>query len=128
MKSIEHDLIAREREWMEAVQRKDIGALDLILAHEYAYTASGHGRWSRQRWMETLPTYDIHHFEMIEVDVRDYGEVAVVLSHYRQEASVAGTRRSGDFLITDVWVERDGRWQVVTRSSILMPESSDAQR
>ena len=31
-----------------------------------------------------------------------------------------GEPRSGEFLITDTWVKRDGRWQVVARSSIMM--------
>ncbi len=121
MTTVEQDLIALEQEWMDAVRRKDTAALDRIVGPEYAYTASGQGRWSRQRWMETVPIYDIHRFEFGEIDVRVYGDVPVVLSSYGQEASVAGERRSGDFLITDVWYQRDARWQVVARSSILMP-------
>ena len=124
MSTREHELVALEHAWMEAVQRKDLVALDRIVAPEYSYTASGQGRWPRQRWMETVTVYDIHRFSFMDVDVRDYGEFAVVLARYRQEASVAGTQRSGEFLITDVWVQRDERWQVVARSSILMPEIS----
>ncbi|MDP9353802.1 MAG: nuclear transport factor 2 family protein [Chloroflexota bacterium] len=121
MTTVEQDLIALEQEWMDAVRRKDTAALERIVGPEYAYTASGQGRWSRQRWMETVAIYDIHRFEFGEIDVRVYGDVAVVLSSYRQEASVAGERRNGDFLITDVWHQRDARWQVVARSFILMP-------
>ncbi len=124
MTTAEHELIARERAWMEAVQRKDRTALEDILAPDYTYTASGQGRWSRQRWLDTLSIYDIHHFEFVAVDVRPYGNVAVVLSQYRQDGAVGGVVRSGEFLFTDVWVRRDGVWQVVARSSILMPETT----
>jgi ketosteroid isomerase-like protein len=117
------ELAALGQGWMEAVQRKDVAALEQILASEYAYTASGQGRKSRAQWLETLPIYDIHRFEFTEVDVRDYGDVAVLISRYRQDASVGGVPRSGEFLLTDVWVRRDGRWQVAARSSILMPET-----
>lgn len=123
MIAVEDELTAAEREWMEAVQRKDLAALERIVAPEYVYTASGHGRWSRQRWMETVPIYDIHRFAFHAVDVRAYGDVAAVLAHYEQEASVAGARRSGEFLLTDVWVRRNGAWQVVARSSIMVLES-----
>jgi hypothetical protein len=92
------------------------------LAPEYVYTASGHGRWSRERWLDTLAIYDIHRFEIVEISVRRYGEIALVLARYRQDASVGGVPRSGEFLITDVWVRRDESWQVLTRSSIQMPE------
>jgi ketosteroid isomerase-like protein len=124
MSTPEHELIALEQEWMDAIQRKDFPALDQIVGPDYAYTASGQGRWSRQRWMETVPVYDIHTFEFLAIDVRVYGDVAVVLPHLRQMASVAGATRSGEFLLTDVWVRRDGRWQVVARSSILMPQTA----
>jgi hypothetical protein len=109
---------------MEAIQRKDLATLDQILGPEYSYTASGQGRWSRQRWMETVAVYDIESFTILSADVRLYGDVAVVLPHYRQTALVNGVPRSGEFLITDVWVRRDGTWQVVARSSILMPDGT----
>jgi ketosteroid isomerase-like protein len=125
----DHDaLTALEHEWMEAVQRNDLEALDRILALEFAYTASGHGRWSRQQWMETVPDYDIQHFRYDDIDVHRYGEVAVVLSRCDLEAVVAGIPRAGEFLLTDVWVQRDGRWQVTTRSSIMMPERRSIPR
>ncbi len=124
MATTEHELIARERTWMAAVQRKDLPALEGILAPEYTYTASGQGRWSRQQWLETVAIYDIYRFEFVEVDVRPYGHVAVVLSHYRQDGAVSGVPRSGEFLITDVWVRHDGVWQVVARSSILLLTSA----
>ena len=108
--------------WMEAIQRNDLEALDGILGEEYIYTASGQGRHSREDWMNTLKMYDIHQFDFLSIEIHDYGDMVVAFPHYHQEASVNGSQRSGDFLITDVWVKRDGRWQVVARSSILMPQ------
>ena len=110
--------------WMEAVQRKDLTTLEGILGPDYTYTASGQGRWSRQQWLDAVAIYDIHDFAFREVDVRRYGEVAVVLTRYWQAGAVDGVPRSGEFLITDVWVRRSGTWQVVARSSILMPEAT----
>ena len=107
------------QDWMDAVKRKDRAACELILAEEYVYTASGQGRWDRQGWLDTLPRYDLRSFELMNVDMRIYGDVAVGITHSRQEALVAGAERGGDFLITDVWIKRDGRWQVVARSSIM---------
>jgi ketosteroid isomerase-like protein len=47
--------------------------------------------------------------------VRIYGDTAIVNSLYHQNATARGQDWSGYFLITDVWVKRGGRWQVVTR-------------
>lgn len=125
MTTSKQELIDREREWMEAGKRKDMAALERIVGADYVYTASGHGRQSRERWMEIVAVYDLERFSFLDVDVRLYGDVAVVLSRYEQQATVSGARRSGEFLITDVWVRREGEWQVVARSSILLPEAAD---
>jgi ketosteroid isomerase-like protein len=53
----------------------------------------------------------------VDPQVRVYGEVAVMLTGWRQEAKMDGKDWSGDFRITDTWVWRDGRWQVVLRHS-----------
>src|SRR5438105_1859945 len=106
-------------EWMEAVRSRDMPSLDRVLAAEYVYTASGQSRVDRQRWLEMVSMYDLQTFEFTQLDVRLYGEVALVLCEYRQTGTVAGEARTGTFFITDVWVRRDRRWQVVARSAIL---------
>jgi ketosteroid isomerase-like protein len=126
MPTVKDDLIARERDWMEAGQRGDFAALERIVGPDFVYTASGQGRWTRQQWMDTARRYDLRSFAFLDVEVRPYGDVAVVYSRYRQEGFIAGAPRSGEFLITDVWVKRDGAWQVVARSSILMSGPLDA--
>ena len=44
-----------------------------------------------------------------------YGNTAVVVSRYRQTAKLGNRDASGELRITDVWVRRDGRWQIVRR-------------
>ncbi len=90
-----------------------------ILGEEYTYTASNQGHWSRQEWLDQVAIYNIQSLEFPSIEVRTYGEAAVALVECRQVATYAGAQRSGDFLITDAWVHRDGPWQVVARSSIL---------
>jgi ketosteroid isomerase-like protein len=121
MTDIAHDLAALERQWMEAVKLNDFAALEQILGDEYVYTATGQGRWSRQGWLDTVAVYDLHSIEYTELDVREYGDVAVVIASANLSATVAGEPRNGTVLLTDTWVRRDGRWQVVARSSVLAP-------
>jgi hypothetical protein len=121
MTTTDREFADRQRAWMEAGQRKDLEALERILAPEYAYTATGQGRTTRQQWLDTVAIYDLQSFEIVEIEARPYGDdVAVVLSRYRQEATLDGVPRSGEFLITDVWVKRGDLWQVAARSSIKM--------
>ena len=106
MTAAEQELITLEREWLEAIQRNDFARLERLVGPDYAYTASGHGRWTRERWMRTVAVYDIHDFAFTDVDVRLFSDVAVVLSRLQMTATVAGSTRSGEFLLTDVWVRR----------------------
>ena len=76
--------------------------------------------------MDTVPAYEVHSYELSSAVVHDYGDAAVVLADLELGATVRGEARSGDFALTDVWVRRDGRWQVVARSSIFTPQSSGA--
>lgn len=119
MNAVHQEFSRLYNEWMEAVRRRDLAWLDRVLADEYVYTATGQGRVDRQGWLRMVSVYDLQAFEFPRSEVRVYGDVAVVLCDYRQTGTVGGAVRSGNFFITDVWVQRDGRWQVVARSSIL---------
>lgn len=54
-------------------------------------------------------------FEYDEMDVQVMGDTAVTMSRTSQQASIAGQDWSATLHITDVWVRRDGEWQVVAR-------------
>ncbi|MBC7932087.1 MAG: nuclear transport factor 2 family protein, partial [Rubrivivax sp.] len=57
-----------------------------------------------------------------DLTVRLYGRVAVVSGKLKESATVAGEDWTGSYLVTDVWVNRDGSWRVVSRHASLLPE------
>jgi ketosteroid isomerase-like protein len=63
---------------------------------------------------------EVESFAYADVSVRTYGDVAVMQSRWHQRARLRGDDWSGEGLLTDVWVRRDGRWQVVARHSSLV--------
>jgi len=63
------------------------------------------------------PEYTIEEFDYLESEIHVYEETAVSNSRYRQKATYKSEDISGVFYLTDIWVKRDGRWQVVTRHS-----------
>ena len=116
---IDHeDPASREGAWLAAIRAKDLVLLESFLADEFVYTASNHGRRNRQEWLDSIADYQFNELQLVETDVTTYGDVAVVHARIRQDATLAGQVRVGVFLITDVWVKRDGRWQAVSRSSV----------
>jgi ketosteroid isomerase-like protein len=107
-----------EHEWLAAVKERDVERLERILGEEFTLTTGrpGHEVRSRAEYLEIAQDrYSIDSFEFEELEVQPYGHVAVVRSRYRQTGSMDGEDRSQAFLMTDVFVRRGGRWQVVTR-------------
>ncbi|MBA3393287.1 MAG: nuclear transport factor 2 family protein [Deltaproteobacteria bacterium] len=116
----EAEIRAAATAWAEAIQRRDVEAASRILGDEYALMAPGLGEMPRAKWLEGLPMYVVHSYEHTDVRVHVYGETAVMRSRYKQQATVFGKDRSGEMLVTDVWVKRDGRWQVVARHTSML--------
>jgi ketosteroid isomerase-like protein len=102
-------------EWSEAIFTRDVAAAGRFLGAEYALMAPGLGEMPRAQWLALLPEYVVHAYEFHDVRLNAYGDVVVMRSRYSQRATVAGQDRSGSLWITDVWVNRDARWQVVAR-------------
>lgn len=111
----EAEVRAASAEWSEAIKRQDAEVADRILGAEYALMAPGLGEMPRAQWLAFLPQYVVHSYAFTDVKIHVYGETAVMRSRYTQDATVGGNDRSGEMLVTDVWVKRDGRWQVVAR-------------
>jgi hypothetical protein len=109
-----------ERRLMEAARQRDVDFLERHLAEEFTLTTGRPGAEVRARseWLEvTQQSYVIDSFDFDALDVRVYGHVAVVASRYRQEARMGDLDRTGRYLMTDVWIRRKGRWQLVCRHS-----------
>jgi hypothetical protein len=95
--------------WLRARASHDYGALDGIAADEFTAVQSD-GRISpRERALtEYVTTVDADDLRVDDLDVRLYGNVAVVLGRASHPALTRPQR------IVDVLVRRNQRWQLVT--------------
>jgi hypothetical protein len=115
---IEKRLGGLERKWQEAVKLHDTVALKRILAADFTHTNAqsavsfadrdGYIEQSARGSALSPCTFD-------KLAVRVYGTTAVVNASCQQQAAGAERERSGELLITDVWVKQDKRWRVVAR-------------
>jgi ketosteroid isomerase-like protein len=115
---VEQELVKMENEWARAWQLPDPAALETLLADDFTLTSSrskGEVMNKRQYVDTTLKLVRGDGYSFEKMSVRIYGETAVINACFQQNATFAGSDWSGDFLLTDVWVKRDGRWQVVAR-------------
>ncbi|MFL5827820.1 MAG: nuclear transport factor 2 family protein [Thermoleophilaceae bacterium] len=112
------ELVDLEHAWLEATRTRDMEFLERLLGHEFTLTTGRPGVEVRSRgeWLDvTRDSYAINSFEFADLDVRLYGDTALVRSHYRQRGEMGGEDRTTSYLMSDVLVRRAGRWQAVAR-------------
>jgi hypothetical protein len=112
------DLAALSVRFMEAVRDRELPFLEFHLGDEFTLTTGRAAAPVRTRaeWLTiTASRYEVEQFAFEELEAFDYGSVGLVRSRYRQSGSMDGERRDAVYLMTDVWVERDGRPQLVSR-------------
>lgn len=114
--SVVSEIQRLERRWMQAWVEGDQATCASILADDFVLTSARGVLMPKAEWLAKAATvFRCSAFEWLELLVRPLGEVAVVHGRSRQQATVGGQDWSGVFLTTDVWVHREGAWQVTAR-------------
>jgi hypothetical protein len=72
----------------------------------------------REDWLATLHQVETRSLECSDVEARVFDDVAVVRARLRWDASVGDRDLTGDYLVTDVFTRRDGRWRASWRVSV----------
>ncbi len=118
---VEHHILEREGQWALAIQQQDPVAAALYLADSYTLIIAVEGQplqtVPRAAWLAALPAYQTHSFSADDSRIHVYGATAVVFMLFTQQATVRGQDRSGQFAITDIWVQQAGTWRVAERHS-----------
>jgi ketosteroid isomerase-like protein len=121
----EQALMALEQEWAGAVKRQDAATIDRIQAEEYTFTDPAGRTWTKTRALDSVKAGDlaIDSFELSDVQVKIYGNTAVITFTITWNGTFRGTDISGPQRMTDVFVKRAGRWQCVASQAtrIRMP-------
>ena len=127
----EREIMALQHDWMKAVMAHDETTLQQILADDFTLTSvhSGGELVGKAAYMASFGKVRNSRFSFRDVVIRIYGEMAVVNSRFHQQYAGESKESAGEFLLTDVWVKRDGRWQAVSRHAsrpALMIERANA--
>lgn len=112
----EDEIIYREKEWMNAWMAKDRAVFIEILSDDFLLSSARGNLMTKEEWIDNaVGSFNCKSFTWKEIKVRTYGDTAVVNSLVEQEASIGVNDWSGIFMLTDVWVRQNGKWQVVSR-------------
>lgn len=117
----ERELIHLSEEWMDAaLRRKDEKRIRDLMAAEFTLQI-----WDASRapqplalWLDTLKNrLNKIEFEYSGLNARVFGDVAVVYSRFWWKGTLDGQPFIDSGFLADVWVKRNGKWQVVARRS-----------
>ena len=125
------ELIERlEDEWRDALCTRDMDRLRALVHPDFVLIgsrASGAFMMGRDEWLEAIQRRDV---DAIELEVRDATEldnvmVGTVLARWR--VKYLGRIIEDCVLLTDVWVQDEGRWQAIRRHSTPAPAGECAK-
>lgn len=113
------DLLTQITNFDRCVVERDRDLAESVLAPDYALVLVQPvlAVMPRKRWLEVLPDYVVHSYEVQQRALDTRGDHAAVLQRVAMHATVLGSDRSGGFVISDVWELQDGEWRVWRRHS-----------
>ena len=104
------DLIRR---WAAAEEQNDAGALDGLLAGDFAGVGPFGFILTRDQWLARFTNGLVNRsFAVTDLQVRDFGTAAVGIGVLAQETSWQGNDNSGRFRVTLVATQADEGWQL----------------
>lgn len=103
------------RQWMQSYVQRDTAFLERYLADDYVSTFPDGAVLDKQGEIAALASGAVALTAMTprEMNVRIYGDAAVITGQSGIRATVNGEEVSGEFRFTDVWVRQDNRWLAV---------------
>ena len=117
---------AVEREWRDALCRKDMDKLRSLIHPDFVLIgtrSTGAFMMRRQEWLDAIERREV---ESIELDVRNatvLEQVMIGTVHAKWRLKYLGRVIEDCVMLTDVWVQNDGRWQAIRRHSTPAPAS-----
>jgi hypothetical protein len=127
---IEQEIIKLTHARLEAVRRRDRAALEQIIADDFLIAG-----WLPDGQLGDKQTYIEDCLRPVEVEqgtyscerwqFRKYDHIVIANYIFKWHALVNGKEWGGMALITSVWANKDGSWQLVVNHSSMVPSPQD---
>ena len=116
---------AREEAFRQAELHYDTAAAEAILADEFVGTGNNGELFNKQKFLSLVgdKADPLEALEYGEMEVRVYGDAAVVWSTMHEKAIYGGKVDESHGRRTAMWVRRDSRWQCVAIHTSAFRES-----
>ena len=114
----EKEILKLEEEYRQAAIRLDADALDRIYADDIMVTAPVGVVVDKAAAMAEARLASekakIESYEKEDIKVRVFGDTAVTSFRLKAKSKFDGQEVNREFHITDVWLKRQGNWQIIS--------------
>jgi ketosteroid isomerase-like protein len=120
------ELAAASKAYDTAISRRDMAALEKILAPGAVFTTATGRVMERAAVLEMLAQLDTHYETLESGDIRRRinGNVAVETGRVRVRGKRKGQPVDETQRYTDVWQKTDGRWRLIAEHTSLVPQET----
>ena len=114
--STEQFITFLEDVWVNAIIQKDVTVLDRIMADDFSGISPNGYPYTKAEAISDLKSgfYVVNSMTMEHVNVRVYGDMALVTFYQNENSHFGDENSSGRYAFTDVWVKQDGTWRAVS--------------
>ncbi len=110
----QQDLRKLADDWAAAERRGDTAFMERTLADDFTAVGPRGFVLTKDQWLQrfTSGSLKYEYLEWDEVNVRPYGDAAIVTGRERQKVDYQGQGMESDLRTTLVWVKQDGQWKL----------------
>lgn len=104
------DLSKTKWRWMA---ERNVDSLAALFDNQAMFVHMG-GSWGKDQEVDIIKSGRIQykHAEIFEASVRFIGSTAIVLNRIRLDAVVGGNDVTNPFMVTEVYVQENGKWKL----------------
>lgn len=128
MNEVEREIIRLEEQLTNTEMRVDVDALDDVYANDIMVTAPIGLVVDKPAVMhevrEAAQKATIESYDKNDLKVRAYGDSVAMTSYVmKARARFEETEIDRQFCITNLWLKRDGRWQIAARHTAALEQA-----
>jgi ketosteroid isomerase-like protein len=123
------ELTKIKEQWSEAEVKRDVGYLDQLFAKDFdMFNARGH--FNKEQMIQSLKDPDLKFTELHSdnIQVRLYGNVAVMTDHVKARGIAKGKEFSRESRFVRIFVREHKKWQAVLAQSTPLTPDPAAQK
>ena len=104
-----------ERDWADAAAHNDADKDSQVLADDFIGNWADGSRTTKKEEVDMLRSGKLKYAanEVVEMTVRVFGDTAIASGKNTETSIINGKNATGIYNFTDIFLKRNGRWQVV---------------